>query len=181
MKKIWLSSPHLGGREQHFVDLAFQENWIAPLGPNVNSFEIEVEKKTGGAFAAALSSGTGAMHIALDLLDAGPGDFVLVQSFTFCASANPVKYLGATPVFIDSERDTWNMCPESLAQALADFDSKGQLDKVKAIVPVHLYGMPAKIVEIAEVAARYNVPVVEDAAESLGSSLNGKHTIRCSG
>jgi dTDP-4-amino-4,6-dideoxygalactose transaminase len=116
------------------------------------------------------------MHIALDLLGVGPGDFVMVQSFTFCATSNPIKYLGATPVFIDSEKGTWNLCPQALERALEDFKSKGLLPRVKAIAPVHLYGMPAKMVEIIEVANRYGIPIVEDAAESLGSTLNGQHT-----
>ena len=152
MEKIWLSSPHMGGTEQSYVNEAFAENWIAPLGPNVNGFEQDIQKFSGTAHAAALSSGTGAIHIALDILGVGEGDFVLVQSFTFCASVNPIEYLGATPVFIDSEKDSWNMCPDALEEALNHFKDAGQLDKVKAILPVHLYGMPAKMDAIMALA-----------------------------
>ena len=176
MEKIWLSSPHMGGTEQSYVNEAFAENWIAPLGPNVNGFEQDIQKFSGTAHAAALSSGTGAIHIALDILGVGEGDFVLVQSFTFCASVNPIEYLGATPVFIDSEKDSWNMCPDALEEALNHFKDAGQLDKVKAILPVHLYGMPAKMDAIMALANTFAIPVVEDAAESLGATLGGKHT-----
>jgi len=176
MEKIWLSSPHMGGTEQSYVNEAFAENWIAPLGPNVNGFEQDIQKFSGTAHAAALSSGTGAIHIALDILGVGIGDFVLVQSFTFCASVNPIEYLGATPVFIDSEKDSWNMCPDALEEALNHFKNAGQLDKVKAILPVHLYGMPAKMDAIMALADTFAIPVVEDAAESLGATLGGKHT-----
>ena len=176
MEKIWLSSPHMGGTEQSYVNEAFAENWIAPLGPNVNGFEQDIQKFSGTAHAAALSSGTGAIHIALDILGVGEGDFVLVQSFTFCASVNPIEYLGATPVFIDSEKDSWNMCPDALEEALNHFKDAGQLDKVKAILPVHLYGMPAKMDAIMALADAFSIPVVEDAAESLGATLGGKHT-----
>ena len=176
MEKIWLSSPHMGGTEQSYVNEAFAENWIAPLGPNVNGFERDIQKFSGTAHAAALSSGTGAIHIALDILGVGEGDFVLVQSFTFCASVNPIEYLGATPVFIDSEKDSWNMCPDALEEALNHFKDAGQLDKVKAILPVHLYGMPAKMDAIMALADAFSIPVVEDAAESLGATLGGKHT-----
>ena len=176
MEKIWLSSPHMGGTEQSYVNEAFAENWIAPLGPNVNGFEHDIQKFSGTAHAAALSSGTGAIHIALDILGVGIGDFVLVQSFTFCASVNPIEYLGATPVFIDSEKDSWNMCPDALEEALNHFKDADQLDKVKAILPVHLYGMPAKMDAIMALADTFAIPVVEDAAESLGATLGGKHT-----
>ncbi|WP_421754390.1 DegT/DnrJ/EryC1/StrS family aminotransferase [Croceimicrobium sp.] len=174
--KIWLSSPHMGGKEQEFVNQAFETNWIAPLGPHVNGFEADLEKYNGVAHAAALSSGTAALHIALDLLKVGPGDLVIVQSFTFCGSANPIKYRGADPIFIDSEEDTWNMCPDSLLTALKDLDQQGLLPKVKAIIPVHLYGMPAKMDEILAHAKSYGIPVLEDAAESLGSTYKGKYT-----
>jgi len=176
MEKIWLSSPHMGGTEQSYVNDAFAENWIAPLGPNVNGFERDIQKFSGTAHSAALSSGTGAIHIALDILGVGEGDFVLVQSFTFCASVNPIEYLGATPVFIDSEKDSWNMCPDALEEALNHFKDADQLDKVKAILPVHLYGMPAKMDAIMALADTFAIPVVEDAAESLGATLGGKHT-----
>lgn len=166
----------MGGTEQNFVQEAFEENWIAPLGPNVNGFESDIQKFTGVTHAAALSSGTGAIHLALDILGVGPKDLVLVQSFTFCASVNPIKYLGGEPVFIDSESETWNMCPKALQKALSFFKTNGSLDRVKAILPVHLYGMPAKMDEICAIAAEYGIPIVEDAAESIGSTLLGKHT-----
>lgn len=176
MDKIWLSSPHMGGGELKYVNEAFAENWIAPLGPNVNGLEADIQSYAGVKNAAALSSGTGAIHLALDILGVGEGDYVLVQSFTFCASVNPIEYLGAKPVFIDSEQDSWNMCPEALAEALQHFEAEGKLDRVKAIIPVHLYGVPARMNEIMSLAEKYGIPVVEDAAESLGATLNGKHT-----
>ena len=176
MKKIWLSSPHMGGAEQDYVNTAFEGNWIAPLGPNVDGFEGDIQSFTSVDNAAVLSSGTGAIHLALDILGVSKGDYVLVQSFTFCASVNPIEYLGATPVFIDSENDSWNMCPEALEEALKHLDAAGQLEKVKAILPVHLYGMPAKMEAIMNLSEKYGIPVVEDAAESLGATLNGKHT-----
>lgn len=174
--KIWLSSPHLGDLEQQYVNEAFSTNWIAPLGPHVNGFEADLQAYNKVGHAAALSSGTAALHIALDLVGVGSGDYVIVQSFTFCGSANPVVYRGATPVLIDSELDTWNMDPEALKEALEDLDQKGEIKKVKAIVPVHLYGMPAKMDEIMAIANQYEIPVIEDAAESLGSTYNGVHT-----
>jgi dTDP-4-amino-4,6-dideoxygalactose transaminase len=170
--KIWLSSPHMGGNEQVFVNEAFDTNWIAPLGPHVNNFEHDLEKYTGASYAAALSSGTAAIHLSLIMLGVNAGDEVICQSFTFSASANPIAYLGATPVFIDSEKDTWNMCPELLESAIKDRIQKGK--KPKAIIPVHLYGMPAKMERIMEIAAEYGIPVIEDAAEALGSKMNGK-------
>lgn len=166
----------MGGTEQDYVNSAFEANWIAPLGPNVNGFESDIQYFTGAAHAAALSSGTGAIHIALDILGVGKGDYVFVQSFTFCASVNPIEYLGATPVFIDSEKDSWNMCPEALEEALQHFDEAGKTDKVKAILPVHLYGVPARMDDIMKLSEKYGIPIVEDAAESLGATLNGKHT-----
>jgi dTDP-4-amino-4,6-dideoxygalactose transaminase len=170
--KIWLSSPHMGTEEFNFVKEAFETNWIAPLGPHVNGFEHDLEQFTGAGYAAALSSGTAALHLALIMLGIGPGDEVICQSFTFSATANPIVYLGAVPVFIDSEPETWNMCPDLLEQAIKDRIAKGK--KPKAIVPVHLYGMPAKIAQLMEIANRYEIPVIEDAAEALGSSVNGK-------
>ena len=161
----------MGGGELKYVNEAFSENWIAPLGPNVNGLEADIQSYAGVKNAAALSSGTGAIHLALDVLGVGEGDYVLVQSFTFCASVNPIKYLGAKPVFIDSEYDSWNMCPEALKEALLHFSSQGTLDKVKAIIPVHLYGVPARMNEIMKMADEYGIPVVEDAAESLGATL----------
>ena len=176
MSKIWLSSPHMGGTEQDFVNDAFAENWIAPLGPNVNGFEEDIQRFSGAKHAAALSSGTAAIHLALDILGVQQSDYVLVQSFTFCASVNPIEYLGGKPVFIDSENETWNMCPRALREALAHFEQKGELAKVKAILPVHLYGTPTNMSEIMLIANEYNIPVVEDAAESLGATINKKHT-----
>jgi dTDP-4-amino-4,6-dideoxygalactose transaminase len=171
-EKIWLSSPHMGGKEREFVTEAFDSNWVAPLGPNVDGFEKDLATFTGTGYAAALSSGTAAIHLSLIMLGVSAGDYVICQSFTFSASANPIVYQGAIPVFIDSEKDTWNMSPEFLEAALQDLKSKGI--KPKAIIPVHLYGMPSKMDEILKIAAAYEVPIIEDAAEALGSSLNGK-------
>jgi dTDP-4-amino-4,6-dideoxygalactose transaminase len=171
--KIWMSSPHMGGTEQQFVKEAFDTNWIAPLGPNVNGFEQDLELFLGeGSHVAALSSGTAGIHLGLVLLGVQPGDEVLCQSMTFSATANPIKYLNATPIFVDSEADTWNMSPELLETAIKDRIAKG--NKPKVIMPVHLYGMPAKMQEINIIAKRYGIPVLEDAAEALGSSINGK-------
>ena len=172
MTKIWLSSPHLGGQEIKYVQEAFDTNWIAPLGPNVDNFERDLCQYTGAGHAAALSSGTAALHLALILLGVEAGDVVLCQSFTFSASANPIVYQGATPVFIDSEKTTWNICPEALETAIKYYVAKGK--KPKAIVAVHLYGMPAQMNEIMEISQRYDVPIIEDAAEGLGASYFGK-------
>ncbi|WKB80792.1 aminotransferase class I/II-fold pyridoxal phosphate-dependent enzyme [Cellulophaga lytica] len=170
--KIWLSSPHMGGEEQKFVKDAFDTNWIAPLGPNVTSFENSISSYIdNNVQVAALSSGTGAIHLALEILGVNSGDEVLCQTFTFSASANPIKYLGATPVFVDSEKDTWNMSPVLLEEAIKDRIAKGV--KPKAIVAVHLYGMPYKVTEINAVASKYEIPIVEDSAEALGSSYKG--------
>ncbi len=170
--KIWLSSPHMGENEFRFVKEAFDTNWIAPLGPHVDGFEQDLCAFTGSAHAAALSSGTSALHLALILLGVGPGDEVICQSFTFSASANPIVYQGATPIFVDSEENTWNMDPDLLRVAIIDRLAKGK--KVKAIIPVHLYGMPAKMDEILNLASEYNIPVIEDAAEALGSTYKNK-------
>lgn len=170
--KIWLSSPHMGGTEQKYVQEAFDTNWIAPLGPNVTGFEKDLQDYLKVKNVAALSSGTAALHLALVLSDVQPGDEVICQSMTFSASANPIAYLGAIPVFVDSEIDTWNMSPAQLEEAIKDRISKGK--KPKAIIPVHLYGMPAKMEEILKIADEYGIPVIEDAAEALGSSINGK-------
>lgn len=170
--KIWLSSPHMGGKELAYVKEAFDTNWIAPLGPHVDGFEKDLCTFTGSKNAAALSSGTAAIHLALILLDVKAGDEVICQSFTFSASANPIVYQGATPIFIDSETDTWNMCPKQLRLAIEDRLSKGK--KPKAIIPVHLYGMPAKMEEIIRIADEFEIPVIEDAAEAIGSSINGR-------
>jgi len=170
--KIWLSSPHMGQQEFPFVKETFDTNWIAPLGPMVNGFENDLEHFTGAKYAAALSSGTAALHLALIMLGVGPGDEVICQSLTFSASANPIVYQGAVPVFIDSEEDTWNMCPALLEEAITDRISKGKLPK--AIIAVHIYGMPAKMEEIVAIANKYGIPVIEDAAEALGSKLNNQ-------
>jgi dTDP-4-amino-4,6-dideoxygalactose transaminase len=170
--KIWLSSPHMSGKEIEFINEAFDTNWIAPLGPLVDGFEADICAFTGANHAAALSSGTSALHLALIILGIKAGDEVICQSFTFSASANPIVYQGATPVFVDSENDTWNMCPKQLRVAIEDRIAKGV--KPKAIIPVHLYGMPAKMEEILKIAIEFDIPVIEDAAEGLGSSINGK-------
>jgi dTDP-4-amino-4,6-dideoxygalactose transaminase len=170
--KIWLSSPHMCGKEIEFIHEAFDTNWIAPLGPQVDGFEADLCHFTKANHAAALSSGTAALHLALIILGIKAGDEVICQSFTFSASTNPIVYQGATPVFVDSEKETWNMCPKQLRIAIVDRISKGV--KPKAIIPVHLYGMPAKMEEILKVAAEFEIPVIEDAAEGLGSSINGK-------
>lgn len=170
--RIWLSSPHIGNRERDFVAEAFASNWVAPLGPNVDEFEKDLCAYTGVSQAAALSSGTAALHLALLLLQVKQDDIVLCQSLTFSASANPIVYLGAQPVFIDSEKDTWNMDPVQLEQAIRHYLSLGK--RPAAIIPVHLYGMPAKMQEINAIAAAYGIPVIEDAAEALGSTYQQK-------
>ncbi|MDT0689840.1 aminotransferase class I/II-fold pyridoxal phosphate-dependent enzyme [Salegentibacter sp. F188] len=176
-EKIWLSSPHMGGKEQQYINEAFDKNWVAPLGPNVSGLEEDIQdflftENTIKGQVAALSSGTAALHLALILLGVKRGDEVICQSMTFAASANPIAYLGATPVFIDSECDTLNLSPEYLREAVIDRIKKGK--KPKAIVAVHLYGMPYKVDEIHTIAAEYDIPVIEDSAEALGSSYKGK-------
>ncbi|WP_417350499.1 DegT/DnrJ/EryC1/StrS family aminotransferase [Flavobacterium alkalisoli] len=171
--KIWLSSPHMGGTELKYINQAFETNWVAPLGPNVDGFEADLESYLGsGAYVGALSSGTAALHLGLIMLGVGYGDEVICQSMTFSASANPIKYLGAQPVFVDSESDTWNICPDSLEEAIKDRLKKGK--KPKAIVAVHLYGMPYKVDELRKIADRYEIPILEDSAEALGSSYKGQ-------
>jgi dTDP-4-amino-4,6-dideoxygalactose transaminase len=170
--KIYLSSPHIGSNEIQYVNEAFKSNWIAPLGPNVNAFEEELQIQTQIKHAAALSSGTSAIHLALILLGVKLSDTVFCQSITFSATANPISYLSAKPVFIDSENETWNMDPKMLQIALFEAKKNGNLPK--AIIPVHLYGMPAKINEIITIANEFSVPIIEDAAEALGSSVDGK-------
>lgn len=171
--KIWLSSPHMGGNEQKFVQEAFDTNWVAPLGPNVDGFENDLENYLGNvSHVGALSSGTAAIHLGLILLGVQTGDEVLCQSMTFSASANPIIYLGATPIFIDSENETWNLCPIALEQAIVDRIAKGK--KPKAIIAVHLYGMPFKVDEIRIIANRYEIPILEDSAEALGSTYKGQ-------
>ena len=173
--KIWLSLAHMGGKEQQFIQEAFDTNWVVPLGPNVDGFEKDLEGYLGGnKNIVALSSGTAAIHLGLIQLGVGPGDEVICQSFTFAATANPIKYLGASPVFVDSEPDTWNMSPTLLQQAIEDRISKTG-KKPKAVMPVHLYGMPAKMDKIIEICSKYDIPVLEDAAEALGSKYKGKY------
>ncbi len=169
-KRIYLSSPTMHGEEQEFIKEAFDTNWVAPLGPNVNAFEKEMAAYTGAGHASALSAGTAAIHLALRILGVGEGDYVFVPSLTFSATCNPIVYEKAVPVFIDSERDTWNMSPEALRNAFEKYPSP------KAVIAVHLYGTCAKLDEIMEICAQHGVPLVEDAAESLGSTYKGKHT-----
>jgi dTDP-4-amino-4,6-dideoxygalactose transaminase len=171
--KIWLSAPHMGGAERKFVAEAFDTNWVAPLGPNVNGFETDISNYLGEQdemFTAALTSGTAALHLALRMLNICARDVVMVQSLTFCGTTNPVSYLGAEIVFIDSELDTWNICPIALNNALEEY----RLKSVKAIIPVHLYGMPAKMNEIETIASAFGVPIIEDAAEALGSTFRSQ-------
>ena len=172
--RILLCLCHLSGNEQKFVQEAFDTNWVVPLGPNVNGFEKDLEEFVGqNKRVVALSAGTAAVHLGLLAVGVGPGDEVIVQSFTFCASSHPITYLGATPVFVDSEKDTWNMDPELMEEAIKDRIAKTG-KKPKAIVPVALYGMPYKIDRIMEIANKYEIPVVEDAAEGFGSKFNGQ-------
>lgn len=179
MKHIHLSLAHMSGKEEEFIHEAFLTNWVVPLGPNVDGFENDLatwlgEKSASPLHVIALSSGTAAIHLALVMLGVGPGDEVICQSFTFAASANPIVYQGATPVFVDSESGTWNMDPELLRQAIDDrLRTTGKLPK--AIIPVHLYGTPARMDEINSVASAYGIPVVEDAAEALGSEYSGRY------
>lgn len=169
-KRIYLSSPTMHGEEQEFAKQAFDSNWIAPLGPNVNAFEKEVAEYVGIAHASALSAGTAAIHLALKTIGVGKGDIVFVSALTFSASCNPIIYEDAVPVFIDSEKDTWNMSPEALERAFKKYPNP------KAVILVHLYGTPAKIDEILNICNAHKVPLIEDAAESLGSTYKGKHT-----
>jgi dTDP-4-amino-4,6-dideoxygalactose transaminase len=172
-QKIWLSSPHMGGNEQKYVQEAFESNWVAPLGANVNGLENDLQDYLGqNSFVGALSSGTAAVHLGLILLGVKAGDEVICQSMTFSASANPILYLGATPVFVDSELDTWNLCPIALEEAILDRTIKGK--KPKVIVAVHLYGVPYKIDEIREISEKYEIPILEDSAEAIGSSYKGQ-------
>lgn len=171
-ERIFLSTPHMSGNEQSYIDYAFDSNWIAPLGPNVDGFEKEIAEYAQVADAAATSSGTAAIHLALQLLEVGKEDIVFCSTLTFIASANPVLYAGATPVFIDSEETTWNMSPVALEKALLDAEQNGKLPK--AVIIVHLYGQSAMVDELLDICGRYRVAVVEDAAESLGSYYKGK-------
>jgi len=173
--RIWLSPPHMSGEESSFIDRAIQSNWIAPLGPHVDKLEEEIATITGAPHAVCLSSGTAAIHLALILLGIEHKDEVIVQSFTFAATANPALYLGARPVFVGSEEKTWNMSPTLLEEAIIDRIRKTD-SLPKAIIPVHLYGMPAMLRELVAIADRYQIPLIEDAAESLGSSIEGRST-----
>lgn len=169
-KRIYLSSPTMHGEEQKYVQEAFDTNWVAPLGPNVNAFEKEIAAYTGCGHAAALSAGTAAIHMALRLLGVGRGDVVFVPDLTFAASCNPIVYENGTPVLIDAEPDTWNMSPRALRRAFEKYPHP------RAVICVHLYGTPAKLDEIMEICAEHDVPLIEDAAESLGSTYKGRHT-----
>ena len=171
--KIWLSPPHMSGYEQKFIEDAFKLNWIAPLGPNVDGFEKDIETYLEqGVYASVLSSGTAAIHLALVLLDVVKDDEVICQNKTFVASVNPVTYLGAKPVLVDSEKETWNICPDLLEKTINDRINKGK--KPKAIIAINLYGMPYNVDKIHAISKRYNIPVIEDSAEALGSEVNGQ-------
>jgi dTDP-4-amino-4,6-dideoxygalactose transaminase len=171
--KIWLSSPHMGGAELKFIQDAFDSNWVAPLGPNVSGFEQDLEQYLEQeVYVGVLSAGTAALHLGLIMLGVAAGDEVICQSMTFSASANPIMYVGATPVFVDSEPETWNLCPKALENAIKDRITQGK--KPKAIIAVHLYGMPFKVDEIRAVAQKYEIPILEDAASALGSSYKGQ-------
>ena len=169
--KIWLSSPNMGGSEEDFVKQAFEKNWVAPIGPNIDGFEEEICKYNNVNHAAALSSGTAAIHLALILLGVESGDEVLCSSFTFSASANPIRYQLATPIFVDSEEETWNIDPVLLEKAIIDRTKNGK--KPKALILVHLYGISAKMKEILSICEKYEIPIIEDAAEALGSFYKG--------
>ena len=172
--RILLSVAEMGGTEQEWIEKAFKDNWIVPLGPNVDEFESRLEHFLGKGNVVALSAGTAAIHLGLVMLGVGIGDEVICQSFTFAASANPIKYQGATPIFVDSEPETWNMDPTALENAIIDrFNKTGKYPK--AIIPVHLYGMPAKMDEINAIANKYSIPIVEDAAEALGSEYKNRN------
>jgi dTDP-4-amino-4,6-dideoxygalactose transaminase len=170
--KIWLSSPHMGGSEQKYIQQAFDTNWIAPVGKNIDGFELDLEDYIGIGHVAALNSGTAAIHLGLIILGVKAGDEVLCQSMTFSASANPILYQGAIPIFIDSETDTWNLCPIALEEAIVDRVSKGITPK--AIIAIELYGIPYKMDEIRIIANKYGIPILEDSAEALGSSYKGQ-------
>lgn len=174
MKKIWLSPPHLSGNELQKIQQVFQENWIAPVGPQISEFEAKISSFLGteNHLVVALNSGTSALHLALKLLNIGKGDIVICQSLSFAASVNPVLYQGTTPVFVDSEKDTYNLSPDFLEEAIKDQIKKGK--KPKAIIAVHIYGMPYKVAEIHRISAQYEIPVIEDAAEAMGSYYKNK-------
>jgi len=172
MKKIWLSPPHQSGNELKYIQEALDSNYLAPAGPHIEAFEQSLCDYVGVGHAAALSSGTAALHLALKILDVGPGDIVICPTFTFAASANPIIYLGATPVFVDSEKLSWNVCPEVLESAVKHYIHRGK--KPKAIIGVHIYGMPVQLDEILWICQKYEIPFVEDAAEALGSMYKGR-------
>jgi dTDP-4-amino-4,6-dideoxygalactose transaminase len=172
LDRIYLSPPHLGRHELNYLHKAVEDNWVAPIGPNLTGFEADLCAFTGVAHAVALTSGTAAIHLGLRLLGVGPGDEVLCPSLTFVATANPILYCGATPVFVDSEADTWNMCPQRLREAIEDRIKQGK--RPKALILVHLYGMPAKLRELLSLAQEYGLPVLEDAAEALGARYQGR-------
>ncbi|WP_291064369.1 MULTISPECIES: DegT/DnrJ/EryC1/StrS aminotransferase family protein [unclassified Empedobacter] len=173
LTKIWLSSPHLSGNEMKYIQDAFDKNWITSIGDNIDGFEFDIQKVLNTSNPiVALNSCTSVLHLALILLGVKNGDEVICQSMTFSATANPIAYQGATPVFVDSEKDTWNLCPIALEEAITDRIAKGK--KPKAILAVHLYGMPYKVDEVHAIAEKYNIPVIEDAAEALGSTFKGK-------
>lgn len=184
-QRILLSSPHMGGTELKYIHEAFDQNWIVPLGPNVDAFERELGAAVGAKHVAALSSGTSAIHLAMILLDVRPGDYVIGSTYTFSATINPIVYQCAIPVLVDSEEETWNMDPELLEEAIRKVKGERLKEKVKgpalkAIIVTHLYGMPAKMNEIMAVADKYGIPVIEDAAEALGSKYMGKR-VGCQG
>ncbi|MGI4738887.1 MAG: DegT/DnrJ/EryC1/StrS family aminotransferase [Janthinobacterium lividum] len=168
MDRIYLSPPHLGRHELNYLHKAVEDNWVAPIGPNLDGFEADICAAAGVPYCVALNSGTAALHLGLLLLGVGPGDEVLCPSFTFVATANAIRYCGATPVFVDSEAETWNACPERLREAITDRIRLGK--KPKALLLVHLYGMPAQLAEILALAAEFDIPILEDAAEALGAS-----------
>ncbi|WP_426490499.1 DegT/DnrJ/EryC1/StrS family aminotransferase [Hymenobacter sp. 102] len=170
--RLYLSPPHLGRHELNYLHKAIEDNWVAPVGPNLDGFERDICEFTGAGHCVALSSGTAAIHLGLRLLGVGPGDEVLCPSFTFVATANPILYLGARPVFVDSEAETWNICPERLREALEDMQRQNR--RPRALIIVHLYGMPCRLREVLAVAAEFGVPVLEDAAEALGSRYAGQ-------
>ena len=170
--KIYLSSPHLSGKEQDYVQEALDTNWVAPLGPNVNGFEADLQDYNNIPHAAALSSGTAAIHLALVISGVKSGDEVICSTFTFSASANAIVYQNASPIFVDSEKDTWNMCPTLCEEAIIDRINKGK--KPKAILLVHLYGMPSKIHDFIALSEKYDIPLIEDSAEAIGASVNGQ-------
>src|SRR6056300_144997 len=174
MKKIYLSPPHMSGKELEYIKEVFDQNWIAPIGPHLNKFEDMVKEYTGAKHAVAVTSGTAGIHLALKALGVSEGDFVLCSSLTFIGTVNPIIYCGAEPIFVDSEEGTWNMDPVLLETAILNSTAIGK--KPKAIIPVHIFGVPCNIEAIKKLSDEYDIPIIEDAAESLGSTTNDKHT-----